>query len=144
VYAGKAVSLGKKAKVALGVAALLCVGALAAAIVPGFFVVRRSPCVAGLHAIATAQKHLHAERNLYTGKLSELEGIVVDLDSPYLYALDTAHPSGLTVGCPGCQFVATCRSNVPNRDLWSIASVERSIRGETVPAFAPFHDINGE
>ena len=136
--------LGRTAKVFIGITAGLVLSAIAAAVLPSFFVVRRSPCRLGLKEISTAQRLFHADHNRYTSAFSQLEGVVLAPNSPYAYALDAGHPSGLTDGCPDCHFVATCRSDNPNRDVWSTSSVERSVRGETVPAFSIFHDINGE
>ena len=137
-------TLGVKANIAVALVSVLIVGAIAAAVLPGFFVVKRSPCLGKLREIGAAQRVHYAEHNRYTASISELEGIKVDPDSPYQLALDGGHPSAPANDCVGCQFVATCRSNVPNRDIWSIASVERSFLGETVAAFSLLHDVNGE
>ena len=103
----------------------------------------RSPCPGSLKQIATAQRNLFADHNRDTTHFAELEGLVIDSSRPYVYALDSGHPSGVT-DCPSCQFVATCTINLPTRQVWSIASFERTSRGETVPAFAPLNDISGE
>ena len=131
--------MGRLAKVIIGISAGLALIAVAAAVLPGFFGVRPSPCLARLHAISNAERTFHSKTDRYTATFAELDGVVLEPNSPYTFALDTSHPN-----CPDCQFVATCRSSLPNRDLWSIASVERSVRGQTVPAFVPFHDLNGE
>ena len=135
---------GRAAKVATGIAAGLVLSAIAAAVLPGFLPANRPRCPTKLKAVSSAERSLFADQNRYTARFSDLTGLALDPNGPDIIVLDAGHPSGLTDACPDCQFVATCRSDNPNRDVWSISSVERSVRGETVPAFAPFHDINGE
>ncbi|MBS1150181.1 MAG: hypothetical protein H6Q89_1879 [Myxococcaceae bacterium] len=137
-------TLGVKANIAVGLVSVLVVGAVAAAVLPGFFVVKRSPCLGKLREIGAVQQAHYAEHNRYAASFTELAGFKINPNSLFQLALDGGHPSAPANDCIGCQFVATCRSNVPNRDVWSIASVERTFRGETVPAFSLLHDINGE
>ena len=154
----------------LGLVYVPVVGILAAIAIPNFIKFqarsKQSECKANLKSAWFAQQAYFADKNEW-GTTAEQIGFRPEGKNRYLYQLSVdglvpatlssrstaelqaGYPPGLSdlVGshgqCPDCVLTMVCAGDVdndPGIDVWSLASTQRNMAGEVVPAGTLFHE----